>query len=175
MPNRLKKKVDMNKNFSKNGFTLIELMVAILIAVLIIAGSISFRYHAALHARKAEVHITAGRVGLMLLDAWKSNGARDFVDIQNTYDPLNFTTDGSEIIIINDVGPSIPAGFSSVGRYKVTVEGAYYYASLSYIDDIASDLRTLNIAVAWPEKYPIGDFSESDRGIKFSTKANLPN
>ncbi len=159
---------------SRSGLTLIEVIVAAVVIVVAVIGTIGFRYYCALDARKTDVQVTATRIGLLLLEGWKAMGARSATDPYNNYDPLNLPVVGSEVQITSDVGPDMPTGFNSFGSYLVIVDGAYYYAALSYQDEPSNDLRILNVSVAWPEKYPKWALSSTDRTVRFTTKADLP-
>lgn len=156
------------------GLTIIEIMVAAVVVVVAVIGAMGFRYYCTLDARKADVQITAARVGLMLLEGWKGMGGRSSVYPYNNYDPLNMPAIGPQFQISSDIGPDVPDGFDSFGSYLVTIEGAYYYATLSHQDEPANDMRILNVFVAWPEDYPTGTLSDSDRSVRFTTKVNLP-
>lgn len=166
----------MIKNQRKRnaGLTLIEIMVAAAVIVVAIIGAIGFRYYCVLDARKANVQITATRIGLTLLEGWNAMGARLPTDPANGFDPMSLPAVSSQLQIFSDVGPDVPPGFNSFGSYLVVVDGAYYYATLSYCDEPSNDLRILNVSVAWPQDYPIGKFSSDDRAVRFTTKANLP-
>ena len=158
----------------RKGLTLIEVMVAVTVIIVAIIGSLTFRYFCALDARKSSVQTTAGRLGQLLLEGWSGLGGRAISDSYNIFNPASLSNAASELVIISDVGPSVPSGFNSFGSYRVTADGAYYYATLSYQDDAANGLRVLNVSVAWPEKYPVGAFSGDDRSVNFTTKVNLP-
>jgi hypothetical protein len=157
----------------RKGLTLIEVMVAAAVIIVAIIGAMTFRYFCALDARKSSVQTTAGRLGQLLLEGWSGLGGRAVTDPYNIFNPASFSTAASELLVVADVGPSVPDGFNSFGSFRVTADGAYYYATLSYQDDAANGLRILNVSVAWPEKYPVGAFSSDDRAVNFTTKINL--
>ena len=156
------------------GFTLIEVIVAALVIVLAVIGAIAFRYHCALDSRKAAVQITAARSGLMLLESWRGFGGRSSADPFNLFDPVNLSFAGSELLVTSDVGPDVTSGYNSFGSYRLVVDGAYYYATISFKDEPANDLRILSVSVAWPEDYPVGTYSGSDKSVTITTKVNLP-
>ena len=157
-----------------SGLTLIEIIVAAVVIIVAIIGAIAYRYHCVLDARKADVQITAARVGLMLLDGWKGLGGRSSTDPGNIYDPVEFSFAGSEMKVTTELGPEAPTGYNSFGSYLVVVDGEYYYVTLSFQDEPANDLRILHVSVGWPEKYPTGNFSSDDKKVSMSTKVNLP-
>lgn len=81
------------------GLTLVEVMVAIVVIMIAVIGAMGYQYHSALDARKADVQITAARLGSMLLYDWKGSGGysgysnydvndlTDFGDDPCDYDP----------------------------------------------------------------------------------------
>ena len=101
-------KTDMRKT-GKNptyGLTLIEVMIAIVIIIVAVLGSVLYRYHSALGARKADVNMTAARIGLLLLETWEGSGGG--LD----YNPV--TIFNSQLTISNDSGPDFPSGFTKL-------------------------------------------------------------
>ena len=61
------------------GLTLIEVMVAVGVIAFAVVGGMGLRYYSSLDARKADVYVSASRVGWMLLEQWRAHeGAADF-------------------------------------------------------------------------------------------------
>jgi hypothetical protein len=58
-------------------------MVASLAVFVVVVGAMNFQYYCAMDARKADVRATAGRLGLLLLEAWKT------VEGDADYDPVS--------------------------------------------------------------------------------------
>jgi hypothetical protein len=142
-------------------------MVAMTLVIVAVLGAVSFRFFCALDARKADVHVNASRIGLLLLESWRGAGgdvAFDPVDLQSP-DLVISTGDGVD-----------PSGLTVRGKYNIVERGVNYYATLSYGDGLIPNfpnLRTLNVIVFWPKQYPDGGF-EADKGrsIRMSTYAN---
>lgn len=140
---------------SRSGLTLIEIMVAIVVIIVGVLGAVMYRYGAALDARKADVHVGASRVALLILEGWK--GAAGAVDASGNiayfpHDdiPLNSEFDeGSDDITITSNGSD---------NYTIYLTGGtstYYYAQLTYNEDVDGDstdddgIRKLEVKVTY--------------------------
>jgi prepilin-type N-terminal cleavage/methylation domain-containing protein len=130
----------------KSAFTIIEVMAAILIMTIAVLGASSYRYYSALDARKAAMQSTAARIGLLLTENWRGLGGDE------TYDPTAYFSADLTITTMTD-----PSGleyqfketdFNMLGGYQVVVNSVNYYAVLSW-KDVSSELRALNVVVAW--------------------------
>lgn len=148
------------------GFTLLEIMVAMAILSIAVIGAIGFRYHSALDARKADVQITASRLGSALLDDWKGNGSgsASYNPVTQFSSNLSISTSGS--------GPAVPSGFSSLGTYLVTANSVNYYVTMSYKAASATEPRTLNVCAAWLSGYGMGTIAGTDPSIRLTTYVN---
>lgn len=149
------------------GLTLIEVMVAMVVIIVAVMGAMGFRYYSALDARKADVQVTAGRLGLILLEGWKSAGGR------KNYDPIAVLS--SELVIADGAtGPAVPAGFTALpnGSYAVAVNRVNYYATLSYKTKTLLEPRVLNVCVSWLRNYGTGVVSSTNRSVKMTTYVN---
>lgn len=142
-----------------SGTTIIETMVAIALTIVGVTGAMYFRYNSALDARKADVQITASRIGLTLLDNWKGSGG--FTD----YNPI---TQLASIMYLSDSdGPDTPVDFTSLGSYNVLANNLSYYITLSYKDE--TDKRILNVCVGWQGDHTNETLGLGYRFVKFST------
>ena len=65
---------DMDKPPRKSGFTLTELIVAMLILSILSVGALGYQYVAARDVRSAEAQAAAARLAKMILDGWKGLG-----------------------------------------------------------------------------------------------------
>lgn len=163
----MRKKTKMKRNFRLKGMTLIEIMIAIIVVMIVVTGIMSYRYYSALDAKKAEVRATAGRISLLLLEGWKG------LQGDTAYDPEVMFS--SQIAISETVdGPELPTDFSGVlfnllGYYETVVDGVYYYSTLAYRDETASEPQILNIATVWRHDYSEGIVSETDKSVKLTT------
>jgi len=130
---------------STDGFTLVEIMTAIVILSVVIIGTSGYRYYAALDARKAEMQTAASRIGVLLCESWRG------VKGTTTYNPV---TQFSPLLAIS-VNTQFPASgykdvsFTLLGIYNVSMNNTNYCAILSW-KDITTGLRALNIVIVWP-------------------------
>ncbi|HUT31667.1 MAG TPA: hypothetical protein VMX13_17895 [Sedimentisphaerales bacterium] len=142
-----------NGTKQKSGLTLVEVMVAALAALVIVIGTMGYQYHCALDARKADVRVTGARLGLLLLDAWKTMLGDTVVydpktDLGTTL-PVAFT----EFTLISPP-PGDPPGLATSFRYyRIEINGAKFFVKMSYQDQPqpprTDPLRLLNVRVAW--------------------------
>jgi hypothetical protein len=143
----------MNKSRRNNGLTLVEVMVAALAALVIVIGSMAYQYHSARDARKADARVTAGRLGLLLLDAWKTVlGDTALYDPKANLGPT-LPIAFKEFTLI-EPPPGDPPGLANPFRYyRIEVNGIKYFVKLSYEDQDrpprVDPLRLLNVRVAW--------------------------
>lgn len=150
------------------GFTLIEITLAAVILVIAVMGASAFRYHAALDARKTDLQIGAARTALLLCESWRG------VSDPNTFDPTQLATgDPNSGLAIETIaiyeGPSVPADFTPLGTYRITIGGVNYWATLSW-KDISPRLWALNIVVAWDQQGSGSDVYElSHKSFKLTT------
>lgn len=139
-------RVRKNRN---NGLTLIEVMVSMLVIMIIVIGAVSYMYASMWNARRAEVRITAARIGQLLLETWKVTGP---VDINGDWNVAAFNP-------ITDFGPELPNNFQAaaigpggtgggeLGNYQIQIDGVNYFVTLLYNNN--SQPRMLNARVAW--------------------------
>ena len=156
----------LTQSYKKNsGLTLIEIMVAIVIILIAVIGAMRFRYYSALDVRKADVQITAGRLGSLLLDGWIGVGGIPI------YDPVaEYATDIN--IALSATGPAVPTDFTKLNSYHIVTNRANYYATLSYKDSTPTQAGELNVDIAWLNRYQVGPVSASDRSVKFTGFVN---
>ena len=140
----------------RRGMSLVSTMVAVVILLIALIGTSSFRYYAALDARRADGQTSAARVALMLCESWAG------VDGVLTYNPVIQL--GSDLVVTaSATGPAKPADFTLLGTYKVVLKnyhGVNYYATLSW-KDVQPGLRALNVVVAWAQRGPGADNVET--------------
>ena len=139
--------------------TLIEVMAAMAILVISSAGALSYQYFAAKDAQKARAQLVATRIGLLLLEDWKSTGG------SKEYNPQTLGLGFSAPV-------PVPSHFSEgqgVGNgsplhdavHDITVDDIPMIVMLTWLD-IAQDavtgvvLRQLNVEVqfgsTWQEQ-----------------------
>lgn len=158
-------KIFVDRFRNNHGVTIVEIMVAIVIILVAVIGATGFRYHSALDARKADVKITAGRIGSLLLEGWVGTGG------QLTYDPVaEYGTDMN--ISVSAAGPAVPTGFTKLDSFRIVANRANYYATLSYRGSTPTQAGQLNIFVAWLHGYQAGTVSSSDQSVKLTGYVN---
>ena len=140
--------VRKNRN---SGFTFIEVMISMLVVMVIGIGVVSYMYACIWNAKRADVRITATRLGQMLLDSWKTNGpVVDGIWDVDAFDPSNADFDS---FLPNSIGTTTE-GINGIGselrgtRYEITIDGAHYFITLSYRQDFPN-FYLLNACVAW--------------------------
>jgi hypothetical protein len=147
-------RVQKNRN---SGLTLIEVMISMLVIMIIVIGASSYMYACMWNARRADVRITATRLGQTLLDLWKINGpVVDGIWEVDAFDPTN---DEFDLILPDDIGTTTE-GIEGIGeelrgtRYEITIDGAHYFITLSYSQDLDfPNFYLLNSCVAWSRNF----------------------
>jgi len=155
----------MNKTrkiqFYVAGFTLVEIMIAILAIMITVLGVSGFRYQAALDTRKADTHILAYRTGLMLCEGWSgANGSLSFDPASDFTPMLTICSSGS--------GPEAPSGFTALGSYKIVINNLIYYATLSW-QELSTGLRSLNVIVCWDQRGESDAYADADKTCNLTT------
>ena len=156
---------------NKTGFTLIEVMVAMVVIIIGVMGAMGFRYYCVLDAKKADVQMTAARIATLLLEDWKGMGGLAYVP--NTSLP---SSSGLTVAAIATTGPVavFPSSILNNTSYHVVCNVnassiIHYYVTLS---SAATLPRTLNVSVGWCSNYNAGTLSAADRTnrvISFTT------
>ena len=156
----------------RKGLTLIEVMVAAVVVVFAVLGAMAFRYVTALDARKADIQISAARVGLLLLEGWKGEAGLE------SFDPTDGKFESGIVIIDSGGGPAVPAGFIGLATgpsFEIKENNTYFYATLSSIASTSTDPKQLNVCVGWLHGAAQGNGGNSVQNVKFSTFVNDPN
>lgn len=140
----------------KNGFTLTELMVAMVLIAIAAVGTLDYQYHAVKHSRIAITQTTATRTAQLLLEDWISAAG------STTYNPAN--------IQMGFTASAVPPGFTmgqTLGTalnnsvYNVTINNVPMQIILGY-SDVDHDnisgitLRQLTAMVRWRMGQAIG-------------------
>ncbi len=150
----------------RRGMSLVSIMVAVVILLIALIGTSSFRYCAAMDARRADAQTSAARIALMLCESWSGvNGVL-------TYNPV--VQLGDDLVITQSVtGPVKPADFTLLGTYKVVLQdfhGVNHYATLSW-KDVQPGLRALNVIVAWAQRGAAANGVENvDKSFKLTVQ-----
>ena len=147
---------------SRNAFTIVEVMIAAAIVFIAIIGTSANRYGATLNARRADLHATAVRTALLLCEGWNGTCGSTSFNPDNTF--------SSGLDIIASEGPDAPDGFTTLGSYRIMLEGVEYYATLSW-ENAETDLRALSVIVSWD---PSGQGQSAAKSYQLITYVENP-
>jgi hypothetical protein len=147
----------------QSGFSLVEIVTAMVVLMIGILGASSFRYHAAISERLTRAKVSATRIGMTVLETWHG------MDGDETFDPAAVLPAelGAETVF---TGPAAPAGFTPISICHLTLDETHYYVTLSYKDGV-NDLRTMSVVVGWRDEYDAGVITASDETTAFETYA----
>jgi Tfp pilus assembly protein PilV len=128
---------------NRNGFSLLDVIIASVVLIIAILGTASYRYHSALDERKAAMQNSAARAALLLCESWRG------VKGDTTCNPTAWNLSG--VTISAGSGPAVPSGFTALNSYAITTNNYSYTATLSYQNIVGcTGLRALNVTLAWP-------------------------
>ena len=136
--------MNARKRTMRSGTTIVEIMSGLLVIVVAVLGAIMYRYHSALDARRADLHMGATRMGLLLLEEWKGmSGA--------AYDPTKIETDLS-VIGMKGTAPNYTATISSAtgsvpSNYYIVIPQPPATVNLGGLD-----MKELKVAVYWSSR-----------------------
>ena len=162
-----------------NALTLIEVMIALLIAIIIVIGVLSYMYACAMNARTADVRITATRVGQLLLETWKLTGHYIYDESGNItgwswnvtdFDPTDTVFNDNlpyNFVISSLTFDEEPIG-DELGDYEVVIDDKTYFLTLSYKDD---NPYMLTVRVVWSRNSSSGSISSDDKWIDVTSYA----
>ena len=163
----------------KKGISLVEVAMSIAIIDILIVGTISYRYHSALLARRTDAKITASRVALLILEDWSGKAGPYNYDPVSQFDS-GFAPSGDFSnewqIFPNANGPSKPSGFidldtKSYPDYRIIINRVNYYVKLSYKDEVDKP-RILNVTVGWRTDYENGALDSSSQTVSLTGYAH---
>lgn len=144
------------------GLTLVEILISITLIVIVVIGSMSFRYRAVMDAREADARITAARVGSMLLNAWVARIGSDSFDLVAEFNP-------GIPIAVSASGPAVPAGFTELNKYHIICDDVNYYATLSHKATTSGQAGVLTISINWLNDYSLWSESATKQSIDMTT------
>jgi prepilin-type N-terminal cleavage/methylation domain-containing protein len=141
---------------NKEGFTLIEIIIAIVILAIIALGALGYQYYATMHTSAAWAQLTAARTAQSLLDNWKSTGG------SVTYNPAALNPDYT----VSGLGSN---------TYEATFDNLPMYLQLLHVDIERDEtaqitLRKITVQVNWSKdrSVPSGQ-ADQERSMIFST------
>jgi len=152
--------------------TLIEVMVSILLVTTIIFGALMVRYHAVRQAVRADAYETAGRIGQLLLEGWRSTELEVYDPNERFPDQLLFEEAAA--------GPDVSAdGFTEyttptgITYYEITFGNRHYYATLGYrsavLTEGAERPPVIHVTVAFQNNYATWDGTTNLNYVKLTS------
>ena len=149
------------KKSQRDGFTIVEVMVAMAIVIIVALGTLSFQYNNVRQSRTSEAQITAARLGQLLLEDWKSTGG------DPDYDP-NALNMGFKLVTTNNYVTNPPIDNQTF--YIQLAQQLAPVTSGSNPDPVAGvTLQQLSITVSWRKDFGNGTVSGSDPTLTFTT------
>jgi type II secretory pathway pseudopilin PulG len=141
-----------SRQVKREGFTLVEAMVATSVIVIAAIGSLAYQYFGVKHIRIANAELAATRIGQLLIEDWKSTGG------STEYDPMTLGMDFA----------APEAG--ELGAYTITVDGLKMYVFLEYenvaVDDFAGvTLREITVTIRWRSDFAPGGIEDDGPGV----------
>ena len=152
--------------YSNKGVTLIEALIAAVVVAILALGGLVYQYLGATHFRVAHAELTATRVGQLLIEDWKGNGAPDI-------DNYDATTLG--------VGFEKPIDGDNT-YYAITVDGLKMHSWLSSEivpipdnpDPFAGvTLQQISVKIQWRKDFSSAEVEDDDPSIILTTYARL--
>jgi prepilin-type N-terminal cleavage/methylation domain-containing protein len=140
-------KTRSQKPKTKNGLTLIEIMIVVLLMAIAVIGAMGFRLYCVTDAKKADVQAGAARIGSMILENWKGNGG------PLNYDPASSLNIFTSQFVITRVGTSDNYWVQDKANSVNASDGIHYYIMLSFSAETATLPKELNVAVSWLKNY----------------------
>jgi prepilin-type N-terminal cleavage/methylation domain-containing protein len=146
----------MSLSTKRNGFSLIEVMLAVSLTCIIALGTLGYRYFTIKHGRATDAQFMASRIAQLLLEDWKSESG------DTDYDP-----------------ESLQLGFAApdtgeYGSYVITLGNIPFFIDKQSSDvetdaDAGITLRKIAITVKWRHDYSRGAIRASDPMLTFTT------
>ena len=156
-----------NWKSARQGFTLTEVMISILIVMVLATGAMGYQYNSSRDVKISEVQSSAARIAMLLLEGWKGQQG------DTAFDPV--AAFGDEMTIqTTTLGPDAPDNsfgvpLTPLDSYEVVLRAVYYFVTLSYEEQSASEPMLLNATVAWRSDYTQGELEGDERFVRYST------
>jgi type II secretory pathway pseudopilin PulG len=152
--------------------TLIEVMVSIALATIIILGALMVRYYAVRQAVRADAYETAGRIGQLFLEGWRSTELQYYEPYDRLAGQLPITVAGAGYDVTDAVDflYTSPLGSS---HYDIFTDNIHYNATLGYMNAIttagAERPQVIHVTVAFRNDYQAGDVSTGAIYLRLTT------
>ena len=132
----------MKNRKNRKGMSLVDTMAASLILMIVVIGTLNYRYYAVLDIQKAHKHLDAAELTAFMNNAWKG------VDGVETFDPAVTFGEEMKIAISKEESIKTPESYTLLNNYDVVSDGTNYHLIMSY-KDVDAHLRELNSMVSW--------------------------
>ena len=139
-------------------------MVSIVVIATVVLAAMGTRYLSVRQAQRGDAYNTAGRLGLLLLEGWRSMGIHSAYDPATRFSGQMAITDGAS-------GPAAPTGFTTLNNtsYHIVQDNMNFYATLAYIEETADDPAMLHVTIGFRDHYETGTLSETDTFVRLTT------
>ena len=138
-----------------------EVSVSIAVVTAVVLAALGTRYLAVRQAVRGDAYNTAGRIGLLLLEGWRSSST------PSTYNPV--VKFAGQLTLTAAAGPVAPSGFTALGSYRVVLDGRNYYVTLAYKNATTTAPATLHVTVGFRQNYQAGSLSAGDNYVRLTT------
>ncbi len=143
------------------GVTLAEVSVSIAVAAAVVLAALGTRYLSVKQAVRGDAYNTAGRIGLLLLEGWRSSTA------PNTYNPA--TKFAGQLTLTAASGPPAPGGLTALPSYRAVLDGRNYYVTLAYKNATTTAPAVLHVTVGFRRDYQAGSLTTADNYVRLTT------
>jgi prepilin-type N-terminal cleavage/methylation domain-containing protein len=146
----------MSFNKRRNGFSMIEVMLAVALTCIIALGTLGYQYFSVKHGRATDAQFMASRIAQLLLEDWKGESG----DADYNPESLRLGFDAPE------------AG--EYGSYIIVLGNIPFYIDMES-SDVDSDaaagvtLRQIAVTVKWRHDYARGAIRVTDPMLTFTT------
>ena len=152
-------KVEKKNIIKRKAVTLPEVLLSASIAVIAILGTMMYQFTGQIDSKRANVASNAARLGTIVLENWKGNGAvSNYNPIAKLSGNIDLSTSEHEV-----------SGLATVlGSYTTQLDGVVYYLTLSYSDQTAGLPRILHASVTWMNNFGTWDADSGSKNIRMT-------
>lgn len=144
---------------ARGGFTLNELIIAMLFGAIMILGTLGFSYYSRLDVQKSDFHTTSVEIGELILNDWQAAGGISSYDpVESLAGQLNITPTENTISWLEN----------TLGSYVVLHDGNTFYLTLSYRNSTDNEPKVINVVVDWIEQSRSWEGGDPRRFVKLS-------
>jgi prepilin-type N-terminal cleavage/methylation domain-containing protein len=152
----IKESIQMLFSRKNNGFSMIEVMLAVALTCIIALGTMGYHYLSIKHGRATDAQFMASRIAQLLLEDWKGESGDE------DYDPESLR-----------LGFAAPES-GEYGSYVITLGNIPFYIDMdsTNVDSDAAagvTLRQIAVTVKWRNDYTRGAIRARDPMLTFTT------